>query len=254
MKQSIVDHFSDRASRYNKAAWVKNVSLFDSIGKCVDDFYFESCSILDHGAGTGAVSEYLLSRYSSNFQMTAVDICQSMLEQIQNPEIKKVVSSVESLPFEDNSFDVVVSRQCLHYVENLVDVIHEIKRVLKPNGLLVVCQFAPLENNTKVFWMELMKVRQPFRKWFYSSEEWRDAFTNQGFIFLTREDITHRYSVNTWAKLYSNEKIAEIETYKKLILNAPSKYVEDYKVSFDDNVIWTNGYSTTLAFRNEEKE
>jgi ubiquinone/menaquinone biosynthesis C-methylase UbiE len=49
-------------------------------------------------------------------------------------EIKK--ADVLELPFADNSFDAVTCQTVLIHIENPVDALREMKRVLKPNGIL----------------------------------------------------------------------------------------------------------------------
>ena len=46
--------------------------------------------------------------------------------------------SAESLPFADNSFDVVYSSHVLEHVESETKALHEMKRVLKPGGVLII--------------------------------------------------------------------------------------------------------------------
>jgi len=43
-----------------------------------------------------------------------------------------------NLPFDDNSFDVVVSLETLEHVSDLDNTLDEIKRVLKPGGFLIL--------------------------------------------------------------------------------------------------------------------
>jgi ArsR family transcriptional regulator len=47
------------------------------------------------------------------------------------------------LPLADASFDAVVIHQVLHYADRPAEAIAEAARVLRPNGILVVVDFAP---------------------------------------------------------------------------------------------------------------
>jgi len=49
-----------------------------------------------------------------------------------------VVAKAENIPFKDNTFDVVLCFQVLEHVENPQKAIHEMHRVLKKNGILML--------------------------------------------------------------------------------------------------------------------
>lgn len=54
------------------------------------------------------------------------------------PEVDVVVGPEANWPFEDAQYDAVVSIEVLEHVENLEHTLGEIRRTLKPGGLLVV--------------------------------------------------------------------------------------------------------------------
>jgi SAM-dependent methyltransferase len=59
----------------------------------------------------------------------------------RHPDLDALVADVRSLPFEDGSFDVVVSNSTLDHFPSLDDVesaVRELQRVLAPAGLLIV--------------------------------------------------------------------------------------------------------------------
>lgn len=55
-------------------------------------------------------------------------------------------SSMDSIPADNNSFDVLTGRYSLHYLENVDSAYKEFARVLKPEGLLVLVVGHPLNN------------------------------------------------------------------------------------------------------------
>lgn len=96
------------------------------IKRYIHKFNFENCKILNAGSGGNC--------YGLKLDMCHVDIAENKIKNTSN----YVVSSIEALPFENNCFDVVI---CVGSVINYCDAvksIHEMTRVLKPNGLLIL--------------------------------------------------------------------------------------------------------------------
>jgi ubiquinone/menaquinone biosynthesis C-methylase UbiE len=95
--------------------------------------------VLELGAGAGLHTRVLLQ---TGAQVTASDISPNSLgllkQQFKNVpgNLKTEVADMESLPFDDSSFDVITSAGSLSYGDPiLVDT--EISRVLRPGGMLI---------------------------------------------------------------------------------------------------------------------
>jgi SAM-dependent methyltransferase len=91
-----------------------------------------SCDVLDLGAGAG------LNRYDLRGkvrQIVGVDLDPRVSS---NPLLDRgIVVQPGPLPFEDNSFDVVFSIYVLEHVENPREMVAEIRRILRPNGVFL---------------------------------------------------------------------------------------------------------------------
>jgi SAM-dependent methyltransferase len=59
------------------------------------------------------------------------------LDHIQLPGVDIVANLNEPLPLEDESFDIVHADQVLEHISNLIGLIYEIHRILKPGGILI---------------------------------------------------------------------------------------------------------------------
>ncbi len=105
--------------------------------------------ILDVATGTGDVALEMAKQLSPQ-KIVGVDIAREMLE-IGNKKVKaknldKIIElkygDSENLPFDDNTFDAVTVAFGVRNFENLERGLSEMKRVLKPNGQLVVLEFS----------------------------------------------------------------------------------------------------------------
>ncbi len=94
--------------------------------------------VLDVAAGTGLVAR-LLER--SGFRAVAVDQSPDMLRQAARRNATAVNARAESLPFRDNSFDGLTFTYLLRYVENPLDCMRELVRVVRPGGKIGMVEF-----------------------------------------------------------------------------------------------------------------
>ena len=93
--------------------------------------------MLDLGCGTG----FLLNLAHDLFRsVDGVDATQAMLDRVDlSPgNITLHHGAVETLPFADNTFDVVTAYSFLDHLADHVPVLHEASRVLKPGGRIYV--------------------------------------------------------------------------------------------------------------------
>lgn len=95
-------------------------------------------TVLDLGCGTGFFSDILASRYE---RVIALDLSKDMLaytKEQRNKQIRLVNANAMSLPFTDNSMDVIYSNLVIQWCQPLSDLLKELHRVLKPGGLFIV--------------------------------------------------------------------------------------------------------------------
>lgn len=100
---------------------------------------------LDLGTGTGIYALWLVEK---GLAVTGVDVSMGMLEKakIKNPHATFICSDIHALPFEDETFDLVVCNIALEFVTDPKKVIAEVFRVLKKNGRFV-CGFIGKESS-----------------------------------------------------------------------------------------------------------
>ncbi len=135
-KAAISLAFGKAAESYDKhAAFQRDVA--DRLLSLLPDNLF-GVRVLDLGCGTGYCTERLVQRGAV---VTCADLSEKMLEQARTRCGKTakeyVVADAECLPFEHNSFDLVVSSLALQWCEDLAVPLNEMKRVTKKGGKLL---------------------------------------------------------------------------------------------------------------------
>ena len=103
--------------------------------------------VLDLGAGTGHAARSLQRRYRSA-QVLAVDFSPAMLRQSRRPlsllrRFACIAADAHRLPLPDASIDLVFSNLMLEWCHDPDLVFHEIRRVLRPGGLLMFTTLGP---------------------------------------------------------------------------------------------------------------
>lgn len=98
--------------------------------------------ILDLCCGSGQTTQFLVQR-SQN--VTGLDASPLSLERAKKnvSQAEYVEAFAESMPFADNNFDLVHTSVALHEMEpeQLRQIIKEVYRVLKPNGVFTLIDF-----------------------------------------------------------------------------------------------------------------
>lgn len=97
--------------------------------------------ILDLAAGTGTSSEPFAA---AGAQVFPTDLSLGMLRvgKQRKPELSFVAGDALQLPYASHSFDAVTISYGLRNVEQTAEALVELRRVTKPGGRLVVCEFS----------------------------------------------------------------------------------------------------------------
>ena len=145
----------DRATATAERRWNRTAMFYDPMTALLERIRLrkyrrllwsrvESSRVLEIGVGTGKNFPY----YPADAEMTAVDLSEKMLRRAENRASGQKVAvdlrqmDVQSLEFEDNTFDTVAATLVFCSVPDPVRGIREVERVCKPGGKVVL-----LENN-----------------------------------------------------------------------------------------------------------
>ena len=129
--------------RYSMEPWLPE--LLKKIGT-------KGGQILEIGCGQG-IDSMEMAKYLHTGTITSIDLSLKSLEIAKSDSIELLVnkniskdiiyinSDCESLPFPEDSFDVIYSMGVLHHTANIENAISEIFRTLKPGGITYVALY-----------------------------------------------------------------------------------------------------------------
>ena len=103
--------------------------------------------ILDVGVGNGASSKYL-KNYFPNSRVLGIDISSTAIraaEKLAEPGLSFEVKNVENTNLPVEEFDLITAFQTHFHWSNLTQAFLELKRILKPDGIiLLACEWSKL--------------------------------------------------------------------------------------------------------------
>ncbi|WP_227938088.1 class I SAM-dependent methyltransferase [Alkalihalobacillus deserti] len=117
--------------------------------------------VLEIGSGTGINFPI----YRECIEVIAVEPNHYMIQRAERRRnlaqvpIKIIEKKAEAIPFPDEYFDTIVITLVLCSVDNQEQVLREMKRVLKPNGTILVLEHVQMEG---AFYSKLQKWLTPF--------------------------------------------------------------------------------------------
>lgn len=137
----------DKAARTYDGASAVATEIRNRLLERLDIVRLQPQAILDLGAGTGHSSKALRHRYRGA-EVIALDLSPGMLAQAERRQawlrrFDPVIADAHRLPVKDASVELVFSNLMLEWCHDPDAVFQEIRRVLKPGGLLTFTTLGP---------------------------------------------------------------------------------------------------------------
>lgn len=164
--------------------------------------YIENKTVLDIASGEG-YGTHLLSKKAKFIY--GVDIDETTInkakEKYKKENLKYLIGNTNSIPLENNSVDVVVSFETIEHHDKHNEMITEIKRVLKPNGILII------STPDKYFYSD----KRNFKNSFHIKELYKDEFVNLISAFFDKIQILNQMYISGNSLIINDEQKQNLE-------------------------------------------
>lgn len=149
--------------------------------------------ILDIGCGNG---EFLSRISNTKFEKFGIEINTEGYELCKGKNLKVFNKELKDLKFQDNFFDVVTLWHVIEHLENPIDTIKSVKRVLKEDGILVIA----VPNTDSLgfkygqnFWFHLDSPRHLM---LFNKKSLKYLLNNAGFRIILKKNLFYDYPLD----------------------------------------------------------
>ncbi|MEO2198142.1 MAG: class I SAM-dependent methyltransferase [bacterium] len=172
------DHLTPTARRLNESfadpdvqQWI---ARFESEGRAIYDSRFDILDLMalkpgvdvaDIGAGSGFLSRLMAQRVGPGGTVYAVDIAPSMVEHIDETAKAMELDNVTALlgdprspRLAESSVDVVFIADSYHHFEFPMEMLAEIKKALRPDGLFLLIDYERVEGQSADFVLNMVRA------------------------------------------------------------------------------------------------
>jgi len=138
--------FERAATSYDEAAVLQR-EIGTRMLERLDYVRLRPATILELGCGTGQGIDALAKRWRQS-RIIALDLAEAMLQRARRRGTwlnrpRPLCADLEALPLADDSVDLVISNATLQWAGDLARAFAELRRVLRPEGLLMFTTFGP---------------------------------------------------------------------------------------------------------------
>jgi len=154
----IVIHKRFSTNPYGWFNWV-----FDKLVKLPED-----ANVLELGSGSGALWSNIADRIPVNWNITLSDLSQGMMDAawrnlvVTGRNFKFEQIDAQSIPYKDETFDIVIANHMLYHVPDRPKALAEIKRALKKGGHLIATTVGEFHMKEITDWLRRVDMDKDF--------------------------------------------------------------------------------------------
>ncbi|MCI5919226.1 MAG: methyltransferase domain-containing protein [Roseburia sp.] len=178
--------------------------------------------------------------------ITCLDLTEEMLAQgkklAEESELKNIyfeIGNAEKLPYESETFDLVITRLSLHHFTNPKKPFSEMKRVLKKGGKLIIWDMEATDESLRETDDKIETMRDPSHTRILSRDEFEKLFAD-GFELQCEEPTLVPVNLQSWMDLTDTPEDVKQEIVKLMREELAggrktgfSPYIKDAEIMFD---------------------
>jgi len=172
--------WTERFEHEGRAIYDKRVEILDAMN------LKPGMDVADIGAGSGLMSRLIAQRVAPGGTVYAVDIAKNMIDHINKvaqeeniPNLKAVLGDPKSPKLAANSVDAICIIDSYHHFEFPTDMLAEINKALRPDGVLMLIDFKRIDGVSRPYILNMVRAGEG---------TFTDEFLNAGFELVEKRD------------------------------------------------------------------
>jgi len=204
--------------------------------------------ILELGCGTGSLWTKNINRIPASWEIILSDLSEAMVNKIRKNlnkvrnKIKFQIIDAQSIPFNNETFDMVIANHMLYHVPDRIKALTEIKRVLKPQGYFYASttgrnHMRELNELLNSFYVGLRLWDKESSEQFIlenGTKQLQPFFSNiklykyDDYLLVTESEPLIQYVLTTQAKVYLVKRLPDFRKFIKIKLSkGPIRITKD---------------------------
>lgn len=200
--------------------------------------------ILDIGCGSGYLT-FPIATMNINSCVIGLDIVKDTLERNSVKAQKMSIKNLKFVtydgivfPFEDNSFDLVVTRYALHHFPDIGRSISEVSRILKHKGRFFISDPRPNDCDITRFVDDYMQLKKDGHIKFYTKEEWIQICKVYNMYLISSFDSEIRFP----------KKKSTAVGFEDVLVGHEKAIIDSYQLTQTEDEIWVTEQVNNLLF------
>ena len=225
--------FGIRSKNWHESCtWLTHDQLLDLHGSRYDGP--EDGVLLDVCCGSGVVGNSFRGRVG---KIVGLDLTPQMIEKAKTRLDEVHQGNVYDIPFPENTFDAVCTREVLHLLPRPERPVAQVYRVLKPGGQFVVGQILPYGEDDAAWMFRIFKKKQPL---FFNNplpEDFVAMLEGAGFVDIEMVETHVWESIDLWIDTHETTSLHRHEI-RRLYYDAPEEVrrIHPFEVSPDGKI------------------
>ena len=179
--------FDADASQWTERFEHEGRAIYDKRAEILDAMNLKpGMDAADIGAGSGLFARLIAQRVGPTGTVYAVDIAKNMVDHITKTaqeehiaNLRAVLGDPHSPKLAPNSVDAICIIDSYHHFEFPTDMLHDISKALRPDGVLMLIDFKRIDGVSRSYILNMVRAGEG---------TFTDEFLNAGFELVDRRD------------------------------------------------------------------